>query len=65
MDPDVRIISEGSIFIFDLLTDRARTWVTENVQEGYTTWGRDGLVVEARYAHGIAAVMGDEGLVLA
>ena len=63
--PDVRITNHGSIVIFYLVTKRARVWVEENVQGEYQTWGRDGLVVEHRYAHALSEGMTEEGLVLA
>ncbi len=63
--PDVRITPHGSIFIFELLTESARAWVTANVLDDHQTWGKNGLVVEHRYAHGIAEVMSEEGLVIA
>jgi hypothetical protein len=62
-DPDVLVRNEGSIFLFQPLTSRAKRWIAENVQPD-TQWFGDALVVEHRYAVELAAAMRHAGLVL-
>jgi len=61
--PDVLVRNEGSIFLFQPVTSRAKTWIAEHVQPD-TQWFGDALVVEHRYAVELAAAMRDTGLVL-
>ena len=63
-DPDVIVRNEGSIFLFQPVTSRARAWIAENVQPD-AQWLGDALVVEHRYAIELATAMRDAGLVLA
>jgi hypothetical protein len=44
-----KIMNEGSIVLFEPLTDAARGWWTDNVDPEAQTWGRS-YVVEHRYA---------------
>jgi hypothetical protein len=53
-----------SVFTFNLLTARAKKWIEENVQTEPHQWFGTTLVVEHRYAWGLAEGMLDEGLVL-
>ena len=64
MDADVTIRNEGTIFIFDLNTETARTWVDEHVQEGAQWWGAHGLVVEHGFAAYLTEGMVNDGLVV-
>ncbi|KKL71260.1 hypothetical protein LCGC14_2096760 [marine sediment metagenome] len=60
--PDVEVQAEGgSLYLFHLLTSRAREWVQENVP-GETTFWAGSLVVEHRYAGDLAIGMLDDGL---
>lgn len=59
---DVQVQDEGSIIIFNLLTDSAQEWVDENVGGEYQFFGKNGLVVEPRYASGLAEGMEQDGL---
>ncbi|KKM60571.1 hypothetical protein LCGC14_1540570 [marine sediment metagenome] len=60
--PDVEVQAEGrSLYLFHLLTSRAREWVQENVP-GETTFWAGSLVVEPRYAGDLAIGMLDDGL---
>jgi hypothetical protein len=61
--PDVLIHNEGTVFLFNPLTSRAKEWIDENVQED-AQWFGTTLVVEHRYAWGLAVGMKEEGLVL-
>jgi hypothetical protein len=61
--PDVLIRNEGTLFLFCPLTVRAKTWITERVQPN-AQWFGNALVVEHRFARGLAQGMKDEGLVL-
>lgn len=63
--PDVLVANAGgTVFTFCPLTTRAKEWISENVQtEAYQCFGTT-LVVEHRYAWGLAHGMLDEGLVL-
>jgi hypothetical protein len=62
--PDVLVANAGSVFTFCPLTPKAKSWIEENVET--EAWQRFGhaLVVEHRYALGLAAGMQDAGLVL-
>jgi len=60
--PDVLVANEGTIFLFNPLTTKAQDWITENVQDAI--WFGTTLVVEHRFALGLAAGMSQDGLVL-
>jgi hypothetical protein len=60
---DVSIIDGGSVFLFLLLTERAREWVDDYVSDDRFMLG-DGLAVEHRYAPALAAGMQSDGLAL-
>jgi hypothetical protein len=62
--PDVLVRNEGTVFLFCPLTPQANEWIDEHVQSD-AQWFGNALVVEHRYAWGLAQVMKDEGLVLA
>jgi hypothetical protein len=62
--PDVLVANQGSVFIFNPLTERAQQWINENVQSEDWQWFGTSLVVDHRYAWGLAEGMQDAGLVL-
>jgi hypothetical protein len=62
--PDVLVANQGSVFVFNPLTARAKEWIEENVQSEDWQWFGTTLVVEHRYAWGLAQGMQDAGLVL-
>jgi hypothetical protein len=62
--PDVLVRNEGTVFLFCPLTPRAKVWIDEYVQSD-AQWFGNALMVEHRYAWGLAQAMKDEGLVLA
>lgn len=62
--PDVLVANEGTVFLFNPLTSRAKEWLSENVQPD-AQWFGTTLVVEHRYAWALAQGMQREGLVLA
>lgn len=57
---DVRVQYAGKILLFHLLTQAAKDWVAEHVSDDAQFFG-DALVVEDRYAGGLAAGMVNEG----
>ena len=59
--PDGRIIHDGSILLFVLLTVEARAWVDAHVSEDRQMLG-SGLAVEPRYAAALAKGMAGDGL---
>ena len=61
--PDVLVRNEGTVFLFCPLTPRAKEWIDAHVRSD-AHWFGNALVVEHRYAWGLAQVMKDEGLVL-
>jgi hypothetical protein len=61
--PDVLIRNEGTLFLFCPLSDRAKAWIDDHVQPD-AQWFGTALVVEHRFAWGLAQGMKDEGLVL-
>ena len=62
--PDVLVENAGTVFTFCPLTPAAKEWVAENVQAEAYQWLGNVLVVERRFAWGLAAGMTDAGLVL-
>jgi hypothetical protein len=62
--PDVLVANEGTVFLFNPLTARAKEWLDEHVQSEDYQWFGTTLVVEHRYAWGLAQGMKDAGLVL-
>ncbi len=62
--PDVLVCNEGTVFLFCPLTSRAKAWIDEYVQPD-AQWFGNTLVVEHRYAWGLAQGMKDAGLELA
>jgi hypothetical protein len=60
---DVQVTGEGTIFLFDLRTEKAREWVAEHIV-GETTYFAGMLTVEHRYAHDLAGGMVADGLEL-
>ena len=62
--PDVLVRNEGTLFLFCPLTPRVNEWINENVQAD-AMWFGNSLVVEHRYALGLAVGMKDAGFELA
>lgn len=62
--PDVLVHNEGTVLLFCPLTSQGKEWIHEHVQPG-ALWFGSALVVEHRYAWGLAQGMKDTGLVLA
>ena len=62
--PDLIIRDAGTLFLFCPLTPKAKAWIDEYVQDD-ATWYGDALVVEHRYAWGLAVGMNDAGLTIA
>ena len=63
---DIEVHNEGTVFVFNPLTDAARAWVKDNVSlESWQKWAGNSFVVEHRFAEGIAKGMLDAGLKLA
>ena len=63
--PDVLVRSEGTVFLFCPLTERAKNWLEENVETEPWQWFGNTLVVEHRFAWSLGQGMQDAGLVLA
>lgn len=59
---DVRIVNHLSTVAFEPLTDAAREWIEEHVVE--PMWFGGAVMVEPRYADGLAEGMHNDGLVL-
>ena len=62
--PDVLVCNEGTVFLFCPLTSQAKAWIDKYVQPE-AQWFGNTLVVEHRFAWGLALGMKDAGLVLA
>jgi hypothetical protein len=62
--PDVLVNNVGTLYTFCPLTLRAKEWIDEHVQDD-AQWFGHALIVEHRYAWGLAQGMKDDGLVLA
>jgi hypothetical protein len=61
--PDVLVANDGTVFLFNPLTPRAKEWIEEHVHSD-ARWFGTTLVVEHRYAWALAQGMQDAGLVL-
>jgi hypothetical protein len=61
--PDVLVCNEGTVFLFCPLTSQGKEWIDEHVQPD-AQWFGNALVVEHRFAWGLAQGMKDAGLVL-
>jgi hypothetical protein len=62
--PDVLVNNVGTLYTFCPLTVRAKEWIDEHGQDD-AQWFGHALIVEHRYAWGLAQGMKDAGLVLA
>ncbi len=62
-EPDILVHNEGTFLLFNPLTSRAKEWIDNNVQDD-AQWFGTTLIVEHRYAWGLAQGMKDDGLVL-
>lgn len=62
--PDVLVRNEGTLFLFWPLTTPAKDWIDDHVQPD-SRWFGAALVVEHRYALGLAEGMKNAGLRLA
>jgi len=62
--PDILVQNEGTVFLFCPLTSQAKEWIDEHVQPD-AMWFGNALVVEHRFAWGLAQEMKDTGLSLA
>jgi hypothetical protein len=58
--PDVLVHNEGTLFLFCPLTPRAKEWIDQHVQPD-ALWFGSALVVEHRFAWGLAQGMKDAG----
>ncbi len=56
---DISVENHGSLFLFRPHTDEGREWLEENTDG---QWFGEALVVEHRYAEGLAQGMLDDGL---
>jgi len=61
--PDVLVANAGTVFAFCPLTARAKEWIGEHVEPNAMCYG-ECLIVEHRFALGLAQGMKDAGLVL-
>jgi hypothetical protein len=61
---DVNVSRSGSIFVFDLNTEVAESWVEENVLAESWQWLGGRLCVDHGFAHALAQGMQDAGLVV-
>jgi len=61
--PDVLVNDVGTLYTFCPLTLRAKEWIDEHVRDD-AQWFGHALIVEHRYAWGLAQGMKDDGLVL-
>ena len=59
--PDVLVHNEGTLFLFCPLTSQAKAWIDQYVQPD-ALWFGSALVVEHRFAWGLAQGMKDSGL---
>ena len=59
---DVYVTGGGTLYVFTLLTEKARAWARENVNAGdYNPSFPNTIFVEHRYARDLAAAFTEEG----
>ena len=63
VSPDVLVNNVGTLYTFCPLTLRAKEWIDDNIQDD-AQWFGHALIVEHRYAWGLAQGMKDSGLIL-
>jgi hypothetical protein len=62
---DVLVNDDGSVVAFTLRTQAAQDWISEHTETESWQWlGRHTLVVDARFAEGLAEGMCADGLTL-
>ena len=61
---DVNVSHSGSIFVFDLNTEAAESWVHENVHAESWQWLGGRLCVDHAFAYALVQGMQDAGLVV-
>jgi hypothetical protein len=61
---DVNVSRSGSIFVFDLNTEAAESWVEDNVQTESWQWLGGRLCVDHGFADALVQGMQDAGLVV-
>jgi hypothetical protein len=59
---EIQIENQGSLILFIPITENAKTWLQENVQEDAQWFGK-ALVVEPRYAGDLARGCREAGLI--
>lgn len=59
--PDVHVHDEGSIVLFELISESAKVWVSEKVSDD-AQWFGHRLVVEPRYVEDLVNGMKEDGL---
>ena len=59
---DVLVADAFTTFVFTPLSARAKEWIEEHVESEPWQWFGASMVVEARYAWGLAQGMQDAGL---
>ncbi len=62
---DVLVCDEGTIWLFNPLSERAKAWVAEHVPVESWQWLCDSLAVEHRYAPALVEAMLGDGLIFA
>lgn len=63
--PDVTIEDQGSIVVFTIETESARSFIEENVQlESWQWLGQNSFAVDHRFANGLVDGMSDNNLVV-
>lgn len=60
---DVLVCDEGTLWLFNPLSERAKAWVAEHVPVESWQWLCDSLAVEHRYAPALVEAMLGDGLI--
>lgn len=62
---DVLVSGGGSLFVFSMISDSAKSWAEENIsREGFQPNFPNQVYVEHRYAHDLAQGLISSGLVV-
>jgi hypothetical protein len=64
VQPDVLVANDFSVFVFTPMTARAKDWFDEHVESEPWQWFGASIVVETRFAWGLAEGMIGDGLML-
>ena len=60
--PDIQVTNHGSIMLFQPMSELGQSWLDEHLDGSDVQYWGNAVVVEPRYARGLADAMLDDGL---